>query len=412
VKILDVSEFYSQRGGGVRSHLTLKSHFSCQHGHEHVVVAPGPRDEEEDQRPAGARGSSRIVRVGGPSLPYDPTYHLLWRVGRVRALCAREQPDILEIHSPYLAAASALSVPRDRFGARTFMWHADFIDTYLRTALVGAFGAGRPAFGGTSGDKRAIVDVALAPLWGMVRAIARRCDRTIVAGKWQADKLASHGVPRVEHIPFGVEKSVFSPRARSEDLRRELRGSRDTARILVGVGRFAVEKRWDVVLDAFGHVRALGADAILLLFGDGPERAAMQAKLASFSPSVAADVRFLGFERDRARLGAALASADLLVHACPFETFGLGVAEAKSAGLPVVVPDEGGAAEIVDESCGARYRAGDALACGAAVKRLLDRDPSDLRAAAEAAAERVPSVDEHFTRLFELELYARLARIS
>ena len=46
MKVLDVTEFYSERGGGVRSHLTLKSHVLCQLGHEHVVVAPGAHDSE------------------------------------------------------------------------------------------------------------------------------------------------------------------------------------------------------------------------------------------------------------------------------------------------------------------------------------------------------------------------------
>src|SRR5678809_1462989 len=45
VKILDVTEFYSERGGGVRSHLSLKGHVLCQWGHDHLVVAPGPENE-------------------------------------------------------------------------------------------------------------------------------------------------------------------------------------------------------------------------------------------------------------------------------------------------------------------------------------------------------------------------------
>src|SRR4051812_43733208 len=106
MKVLDVTEFYSERGGGVRSHLTLKSHVLCQLGHEHVVVAPGPRDADLDvtdatssaneathrssettgeatsnalrptvfpddvARAGRVRGRARLVRIAGPSLPY------------------------------------------------------------------------------------------------------------------------------------------------------------------------------------------------------------------------------------------------------------------------------------------------------------------------------------------------------
>ena len=52
----------------------------------------------------------------------------------------------------------------------------------------------------------------------------------------------------------------------------------------------------------------------------------------------------LGSSRTGSRLAAALASADVLVHGCPYETFGLGVAEAVACGLPVVVPDARGRA--------------------------------------------------------------------
>src|SRR5262249_22814313 len=109
-------------------------------------------------------------------------YHLLWRVDKIRALVERERPDVLEIHSPYVAAASALACPRDWFGVRTFCWHSDFIDTYLRVMLEEHM-ASRPA------------TRLLEPLWAMVRTIGRGCDATFVAARWQREKLAGHGIP-------------------------------------------------------------------------------------------------------------------------------------------------------------------------------------------------------------------------
>ncbi len=356
------------------------------------MVAPGPRDEERvlSQNAAGETsapiGSARVVRVGGPPLPYDPTYHLLGRMDKIRALVRRERPDVLEVHSPYLAMGAALAVPRSDFGIRTFFWHADFIDTYLRVML----------------ERRAssrVAEVVLAPLWRAVRAVAAQCDATVVAGRGQRAKLVSHGFPHVHLVPFGVERSVFRPEARSEERRRELAVGR--AKLFVGVGRFAVEKRWDVVLDAFMAVRARGVDATLALFGDGPERAAMEARVAGRG-----DVRFMGFVTDRAALASAFASADLLLHGCPYETFGLGVAEAMACALPVVVPDEGGRCESVDLSCGATYRARDAEACAAAIEAMLAREPSNLRARALEASTRVTSVEQHFDGV--LALYTKL----
>jgi alpha-1,6-mannosyltransferase len=286
---------------------------------------------------------------------------------------------VLEIHSPYLAAVAALSVPRTSFGIRTFVWHADFIDTYLRGGM----------------ERRLpvkVVDAMVEPLWAWVRSIARACDATFAASKWQAEKLRAHGVERVTHLPFGVEKEIFSPDARSEETRTKLlRGKRGP--LLVAIGRFAVEKRWDVVLDAF--VQLKDKDAVLAIFGDGPDRAAMEARVRG-NPNV----HFMGFDKDRARLANSLASADVLVHGCPYETFGLGVAEAIATGLPVVVPDEGGAAEQAHPRSAELYRSGDATACVEAIERLLAR--GNLRQNALVTAAGVPSVETHFARLFEI----------
>ncbi|MDF2695733.1 MAG: hypothetical protein K0S65_4116, partial [Labilithrix sp.] len=271
-----------------------------------------------------------MVRVRGPASPYDPSYHLLLNTRKIRDLVAAERPDVLEIHSPYMAAVGALRADPTAYGVRTFQWHSDFIDTY----------------GGVLEDKAPflpspLVRTVTRPLWSLVRSIARRCDATLVASAWQVGKLTAHGVANVVHRPFGIEREIFRTNARSFEGRRDLlalagRDARnERTAIVVGVGRFAIEKRWDLVIDAFLRVRARGRDAILVLFGDGPERERMKARA---SGAFAADIVFPGFSKDRAGLARNLASADALLHGCPFETFGLSIAEAMSCGLPAVVP--------------------------------------------------------------------------
>lgn len=123
----------------------------------------------------------------------------------------------------------------------------------------------------------------------------------------------------------------------------------------------------------------------------------------------ARDVVFRGFVKGREELARVLASADALVHACPFETFGLSIAEAMSCGLPCVVPDEGGAAEMHDPASGEQYRAEDVDACAAAVMRLLGRIEGSgdaLREAAARAAGKLPNVREQFEH--QVALYTDL----
>jgi alpha-1,6-mannosyltransferase len=317
--------------------------------------------------------------MAGPALPYDRTYHLLGRFDKIRSRVRSERPDVLEAHSPYLGAAAVVAAGRSASRVRTAFWHADHIGTYLEPWL----------------------GAASRPLFVAVRALLAPFDATFVAGAAQAKKLRAIGVENVEHVPFGVDVATFRPGARDEAVRARLLGPRHAnAALLVGVGRFAFEKHWEVVLDAFARVRAR-RPAVLALFGDGPERA----KLERRAPP---DVRFEGFETDRGKLAATLASADVLVHGCPRETFGLVVSEAVASGLPVVVPDAGGAAESADLSCGELYPSLDAEACAAAVLRLLARDPVELRALALEAAKRVPTAAGHFARV--LAVYDELLR--
>jgi alpha-1,6-mannosyltransferase len=324
--------------------------------------------------------------VAGPSLPYDRTYHLLGRFDKIRSLVRAERPDVLEAHSPYLATAAVLACGRHAAPVRTAFWHADHLGAYVEPALARLLG------------ERAAASLA-RPLWTGVRALLAPFDATFVAGVAQSKKLRSAGVNDVVVVPFGVDVRTFHPGARNEARRHELtRGKAGV--LLVGVGRFALEKRWDVVLDAFARAR-LGRDATLVLFGDGPERERLERRAPP-------GVRFASFEKDRARLAGALASADLLVHACPYETFGLAVAEAAACGLPVVVPDRGGAAESADPSCSETYRSLDVDACAAAIERLLARSGRDLEERARAAASRVPTIDEHFARV--LATYDALLR--
>jgi alpha-1,6-mannosyltransferase len=326
----------------------------------------------------------------------------MWRVGEVCAAIAREQPHVVEINSPYLAAWAVRKLRSDFVGIKTFWYHADFIDTYIRPFLESSWPM-RIA----NSRAPAAVDFLVEPFWSMVRSIARPCAAVFSASRYQADKLRSHGIENVIVLPFGIDKGTF----RSEGYDPCFRTSAASAAgqggdtpILLAMGRFAVEKRWDVLLDAFVRFRSRNP-GLLVAFGDGPERPKLEKQMAGRR-----DVIFMGFEKDKKKLAAALASADLFVHACPFETFGLSVAQATACGVPLVVPDQGGAAELADDTFAERYPAGDAAACAAAIERILARDTQSLRISARRAGAAVPDVRDQMLRT--VDVYRELLRKS
>jgi len=394
VKVLDVTDFYSDRGGGIRSHLDAKGRALATLGVDHVTLAPGALDGEETLTLPGARPTARVIRLRGPAQPYDPSYRFLTRTRRAATVVAAERPDVLEIDSLYLAAWTARRVPRAAAPVRTAFWHSDHVGTHLVPRLA-------PWLGPRAAER------AVAPAWAAVRAVLSRVDATVVAGRGQRDQLERQGVPRVHHLPFGVDRARFRPEVGSPTRRAELLGpGRAGAWLLLAAGRLSVEKQWPVVIDAFLALRSRH-DAVLVVIGEGPERAALERRAAGHP-----DVRFVGFEADRDRFATSLASADALLHGCPHETFGLGVAEAVACGLPVVVPDAGGAGELATGPSARRYASGDALACAAAAEDLLALPTDARRTAALAAAARVGTMEDHFRSVVELyrELTRRAAR--
>ena len=50
VRIVDVNEFYAEQGGGVRTYVNAKLAAAAEHGHELIVLAPGPRNLREARR--------------------------------------------------------------------------------------------------------------------------------------------------------------------------------------------------------------------------------------------------------------------------------------------------------------------------------------------------------------------------
>lgn len=373
-----MTEFFSERGGGVRAYLTQLLREGTLRGHRIVVVAPGPRSEEVPLH------GGRLIRVKGPSLPYDPSYHALWNVPALRALIARERPDVLQASSPYLAAFLAATQPD--VPVRALVLHSDQIGSYARPVLRRWIGADR-------------TDRALGPLWSGLRALASRFDRTVVSARWLADQLRAVGIPRVAQAPFGIDRSSLSPALRDEALRAALLGDRAAdprARLVVIVGRLALEKRIAFVLDALSHAvrqRPIG----VVVMGDGPERARLEER----ARRLGLGVTFTGFVTERDRYARTLASADALLHGCAVETFGFSVAEALASGTPAVVPAAGGAGELVDARCGVTYDP-DATPVEAAlaIERLLDQPPRSLSEGAVARAATIPSAGRHFDELF------------
>lgn len=205
-----------------------------------------------------------------------------------------------------------------------------------------------------TGPEALVYGVSLA---GWQRRLAGLVDRFVVPSAFAEGRLRALGAPlgdRVSVVGHAVRSFAPAP-------------AFAPAGPALVVSRLAVEKGVDVAIAACRR-----ADVPLVVAGDGPQRAQLEASAAG------ADVRFVGRVGSE-RLAQLRAGARAeLVPSRAAETFGLAAAEAMAAGLPVIATRAGALAELVPRE--RLVAPGDAEAMAAALLRV------DGAAAAEGLA--------------------------
>ncbi len=354
--LLDISMLHGPAVGGVSRYLSTKRRWlrdNTRVRHSQLMVS--------ERAGRGADGEYllpgvRLPLAGPLRWPLDAPR---W-IGAIRAM----QPDVIEANDIgssawfALAAARKLDVPVLGFA------HVDLV-RFARERK-GALA------------ERVVVEYT--------RNFYNRCDVVVAPSDYLRRRLESWDVGRVVVRHLGVDATQFHPRLRTPLLRAHL-GLPPGTRLLIYVGRFAAEKRIDVLLEA---ARRLGSPYHLLLVGGGE------------TPPLPANVTRMPFVADTAALAELMASADALLHAGDVETFGLVYLEAMACGRPVVAARGGAAAEIVNADCGELAQPGDADALANAVRALYARDVDALGASARARIEQHFTLDHSMHRLLAL----------
>ena len=372
MKIVDVCAFYSPQGGGVRTYVEQKLAIGPQLGHEIVILAPGER-HNVDERGHGAR----IITIPSPRLPVDRKYRYFDDEAALHRALNAEAPDIVEVSSPWRSPAM---VSRWQGSARRcLIMHADPLSAYAYRWL-------KPIF------SRSTIDRQFSWYWDHLRTLSRQFDLTVCANHDLSRRMTEGGLVNVVTNPMGVEVGLFSPERRDPLLRAELLAQcalPETAHLLVAVGRLAPEKRLQMVIEAVSAASQY-IPIGLVIVGEGRERRSIIRSISG-NPHI----RVFEPERRREQFATILASADALIHGCEAETFCMAAAEARASGTPVIVPDQGGAADHAQDGAGVRYLSGDPHSLASAILFLL----SKLQRGAVAGNLRTNL--NHFTELFD-----------
>ncbi len=246
---------------------------------------------------------------------------------------------------------------------------------------------------------------SVQPKTGLKQMLLRRylasCAAALAISTPNRRLLLHYGVPaeRIFFSPYAVDGAHFrlgvgQRQAARRAWRLALRLDAEAATpILLFVGKLVPIKAPELLLEAFLALRRLGIFAHLVFCGDGPLRNSLE-QAASAAGPFASDVSFLGFV-NQAELPTLYAAADVLILPSLRETFGVVVAEAMHAGLPVVVADSVGCAEDLVRPAqtappaGLCFAAKDAAALLQCLRELCEGPQAQNRRAVLAAGARV-----------------------
>jgi alpha-1,6-mannosyltransferase len=371
--VLDITEFFGETTGGVRTYLLQKAAYVQRHGDlRQAIVVPGARDEILEA------GGVRCYRLHGPSVPTQKPYRFMLATRSTSRIVAHERPDLIEVGSTWFAPWLVHLATRRVDLPVAWFYHSNF----PRVIAPWPERADRV--------RRQAADLA----WRYVRRLGRMVRATLAPSAFVAGELERAGVERVVRVSLGVDLERFHPRRREYATETRRRHGLPAGPLAIYVGRLAAEKEVELLLAAWPEVeRRTGAR--LVLVGDGPAKRRLQRRAGSER------FTWLPFQPDRDRLADLLAGADLAVAPCSIETFGLSALEALASGTPLVSADRGGVAETVARSgAGAVFASGRPGALAETVEQVLRGSLEPLRVAGRRYAEAYHGWDAVLDRIF------------
>lgn len=296
MRIALVTETFVPSTDGVVTRLTKAVSHLKRAGHEVVVIAPDLGETEYDGVP--------IRGIRAVKLPFYRFRPFSLPTPDIEIALKEIQPDVVHAANPLLLAASGAKYAK-RQGIPLVCSYHTHIPKYL--------------------DYYKIFKPLKPLLWAFIVHQHKRAQVNLCTSHAIREELTSHGVESLHVLPRGVDTERRNPKYRSQEMRALLSKGHPHRKLLVFIGRLAIEKEIDRLLPLV----QTREDIRLAIVGDGPDRGRLE-KLF-----LGTDTVFTGFLHGDA-LSQAFASADAFVFPSVSETLGLVILESMASGVPVI----------------------------------------------------------------------------
>jgi glycosyltransferase involved in cell wall biosynthesis len=226
--------------------------------------------------------------------------------------------------------------------------------------------------------KRRVINPVLSHFNGEIVAVSHELRDYMLTARFAAR--------RVGVIHNGIEPGPAPSQGERLRARRVL-GVDDRAFVVMAVARLDPVKDFPTLVEAFAIVRRQLPQARLVIVGDGPERAQLEARVDALDLGPSVDI--IGYRSGVRQL---LPAADLYVSSSISEGISITILEAMAAKVPVVATAVGGTPEVLPTpgDGGMLVPSRDPGQLAAAIVSL-ERDPSARAAIAAAGRRRLES---------------------
>ncbi len=307
-RVAIIAEAFLPKVDGVSKTAFLTLRYLQQTGREVLVFAP-------DTSPT-AIGSTKVIPMPSLSMPAAPETRMALPTPTVISELEDFNPDLIHMFSPAVLSMGGMLTGRLR-----------------NVPIVANYQTDLPGY---SQDYGWNVFSGAVREW--LRYIHNGCHVTLVPSQYTLNQLRGWGFHRLRTWGRGVNGTRFNPAHRTTEWREKLLNGRDPdSLICIYVGRLANEKRVDLLLEV-----ARTPGVALTIIGDGALREDLESQFAGTQTC------FMGYLYGE-DLSHAFASADVFTFTGARETFGQVVQEAMASGLPSIVIDQGGVADLVIE---------------------------------------------------------------
>lgn len=377
-----LSDVYFPRVNGVSTSIRTCAEELGRLGHSVTLVAPTYDDNPEQD-------AFEIIRLPSRRIFFDPEDQLIKHsaIRLITGELAKRRWDAIHIHTPFLAHRLGVALGRITGCATVETYHTYFEEyvshyiPWLPSWLL------RPASRWYS------------------RRLCQQVDHLIVPSQQMVEVLDRYGITTARSvIPTGIDLGQF--RGGDGERFRRAHGIALDRRTLVTVGRLALEKNIDFLLQVTQSLIEQFPDILFIVAGAGPDAERLKQRTATLG--LDKNIHFVGNLDRRTTLLDCYKAGDIFVFASPTETQGLVLIEAMALGVPIVSTAVMGTATVLAKARSARVSSEDVATFAGHVAALL-RSPAERSALSLAGPEDAEAWSAPSLMRQVVDLYANLS---